>query len=352
MLISIQYARALAALLVVCAHLTGFAFFQPLQTREFGGMGVDIFFVISGFIIWESSKGQAPKDFAIRRFSRIVPAYWAYTTLLVVLALALPQLTPNIYVDARSLIFSYLFVPYTDMRGNTNPLLLQGWTLNYEMYFYVIFGLSLFIRNRMAQLGAIVAFFLASILLGILIERDTAVVRYYTDTMLLEFLLGILVNIGSKSVWGGVPFKMGCLVAGAGLLVVMNFGIGTELPRFLAFGVPAAVMLLGLIGCEDAVRRHRVRLFEIIGDSSYSLYLLHPFVLSGVSAALKFVDTRILPINGIAGAVLFGAVSLSVSIILADLSFRFFEKPVGRFLNGHSKRKRSDAPYTIAENKR
>ncbi|MDB5525907.1 MAG: acyltransferase [Rhizobium sp.] len=344
MLVSVQYARAVAALLVVYAHLRGFGFFTPLDTGEFGGMGVDIFFVISGFIMWESSKGQAPADFALRRLSRIVPAYWAYTTLLILLVLVAPQLTPKIVLDAPSVIWSYLFIPYTDTRGNTNPLLLQGWTLNYEMYFYVVFGLSLFIRHRLIQLGSIVLFFVVSALAGLFVEKDIAIVAYYTSTMLLEFVFGILVNIAAKSRYDGWRLRGGAFLLGIALLLGIGIGDPTAEPRFIMFGLPAAIMLFGLVGLETAVRRRPIKPLALIGDSSYSLYLSHPFVLSGVSAVFKLIDARLFPIAGVAGAGLFGAACVLASVVFAYLSFRFFEKPAGKYLNGLFRGPRSQVP--------
>lgn len=330
MLISVQYARAVAALLVVYSHLRGFAVFRPLDFGEFGAMGVDIFFVISGFIMWETSRRQLPGDFAVRRVSRIVPAYWFYTTLLVVLALALPALTPNVRLDAGAILKSYLFIPYVNHNGQTNPILLQGWTLNYEMFFYAVFALSLFIGNRLIQLSAIAGFFVACAVAGLFVGHGAT--AFYLSTMPLEFVFGILVSVATR-LEIGVGAAAFALLAGLIGLAGASIGAPAELPRFIAFGLPAAIALFGLVGLEPVIRRQPIRWLARIGDASYSLYLLHPFVLSAAAVMVKILDATLHLPDGLAGAALFGAIGISMSTLCAYLSFLFLEKPAGRVLN-------------------
>ncbi|RYF56073.1 MAG: acyltransferase, partial [Comamonadaceae bacterium] len=193
-LISLQYARAVAALLVVYAHLSGFAVFRPLGLPEFGGMGVDLFFVISGFVMWESAGRHTAGEFVLRRVARIVPAYWFYTSLLVLLALAAPSLTPNISFDGWALAGSYLFIPYTNAQGLHNPILLQGWTLNYEAFFYGVFAISLWLHTRRSRFGFVAGLLLSLCVVGAIVEPQGAAATLATSPMLLEFVLGMAIS--------------------------------------------------------------------------------------------------------------------------------------------------------------
>jgi exopolysaccharide production protein ExoZ len=332
MLISVQYARALAALLVVYAHLRGFAVFGPLDGGEFGDMGVDIFFVISGFIMWETSGGQSPADFARRRLSRIVPPYWFYTTLLVLLAWALPRLTPNVTVDAPAIFGSFFFIPYVNHNGLTNPILLQGWTLNYEMFFYVIFGLSLFIASRAVQFWSLAGFFVGCAVVGILYQPDVTAITFYTSTMPLEFVLGIVVSMASKIQARFGVSATALLIGLAGLLYGEVYS-SADVPRFVALGLPAAFTLFGLVGLEGLIRRRPIGWLARIGDASYSLYLLHPFILSAAAVAMKLLAARLPAFAGMAGAVTFAIIGIVASAICAHLSFIALEKPMGRYFN-------------------
>src|SRR6266567_3039596 len=143
---SIQYLRAVAATMVVYHHardrLPGFseAFPSPI-----GQAGVDLFFVISGFIMvvttW--SKPVSPGVFMLRRVIRIAPTYWIYTTLLAFFILVFPSVL-KLEVTPAHYLYSLLFIPHVSPLDNSvSPLLQLGWTLNYEMFFYCVFAVTL-----------------------------------------------------------------------------------------------------------------------------------------------------------------------------------------------------------------
>ena len=150
-LLAIQYLRGIAALMVVVVHI-------PVQLSrmgfngdwpEFLNIGVDIFFVISGFIMWTTTfDGRVGvAQFLSRRLVRIAPLYWALTSITVLVMLAAPTLVQSGKLDLQHVITSYLFVasqhPVTQLM---EPILVPGWTLNYEMFFYVVFALCLPLR--------------------------------------------------------------------------------------------------------------------------------------------------------------------------------------------------------------
>ncbi len=330
MLISVQYARAAAALLVVIGHIAGFSAFQSISTTHFGGVGVDIFFVISGFIMWETSKDQQPADFLQRRLTRIVPPYWFYTTLLVVLALALPALTPNIELTAKALSGSYFFIPYTDHRGIMNPILLQGWTLNLEMFFYVIFALSLFLPGRRTRFLAVSLVFLILIAMGLFADKSWAVINRFTSPILLEFVMGMTVS----AVWQrwkiGVPAAGAIFLASVAALLYSEINLQYLGMGFIVFGVPAAFLLYGLLNLEPILAKRPLRPLVAAGDSSYSLYLAHPFVLSAVDVIFTRWAADHLGLDGMDLAIAFATTAILASLAFAHISYVLLEKNVVR----------------------
>ena len=156
---SLQLLRYLAAIIVVGYHIE-----ESLHDRtsyniyeffSYGNIGVDIFFVISGFIIALStskistdSKPHQTKNFYIKRFIRIVPIYWFYTLLKVAMVLLLPALALRSELQIEHILSSLFFIPSMAPWGLMQPILPVGWTLNFEMLFYIIFGMAILINQN------------------------------------------------------------------------------------------------------------------------------------------------------------------------------------------------------------
>lgn len=328
-LYSLQYGRAFAALLVVYAHLSGFAQFSPFADSGIGGFGVDIFFVISGFIMWTTARDSAPGKFWLRRAIRVAPIYWLYTLLLVVLALSPGGLASNVHVTPESLLKSLLFFPYFNGTTGIQPLLLQGWTLNFEMYFYLVFGLALLLP-RAIRLGFLLVFFGIAVALGQLNLSGNALYLTYTDSTVLEFVFGIVVAelLGRRPVGlrGAAALVAVSVLAFA---VVSRFDIA-ELPRFLAYGVPSTLFIAGLVSLEPLVCRRPAREIVLMGDASYSLYLSHPFVLKSVAVIFGILGLG--AADSVWIAILFGLSAIMLAVIFSILSYRLIERPLGRRL--------------------
>ncbi len=332
MLISVQYARAAAALLVVIGHISGFSAFQSASMTHFGGVGVDIFFVISGFIMWETSKDQSPTDFMRRRLARIVPPYWFYTTLLVLLALTAPAWTPNIELSTEALLGSYFFIPYTDHRGLMNPILLQGWTLNLEMYFYIVFALSLFLSDRRMRFLAVSVFFVIAILIGLVADSSWAAISRFTSTILLEFVMGMIVSVVWQRWKIGFPAAVAIFLASVAALVYAEMRLQSSGINFIVFGVPAAFLLLALLNMETFLARRPLPWLVATGDASYSLYLAHPFVLSAVHMIFQRWLQTYFGSDGMVLAIAFATTAVVASLIVSHISYLLLEKPAGRFV--------------------
>lgn len=329
MLLSLQYARAVAALLVVYAHLSGFALFGTLGLPEFGGMGVDLFFVISGFVMWESAQKHAAGQFVLRRIARIVPAYWFYTSLLVGIALVAPSLAPKVSFDGWALAGSYFFIPYTNDRGLQNPILLQGWTLNYEAFFYGVFAVALLWEQRRQRFAFVSIVLLCLCICGVVFKPEGAATTMATSPMLLEFLLGMGISVLLRGWRPSQPMSVALAVAGGVALAIIEIAVKPAAWRALQFGLPAAFLLVGLIGLEPAWRRRPFAPLLRVGDASYSLYLCHPFVLSAAAVAVRplspFLDATLV-------AIVFAGAALLGSCAVALLSFHGLEKPLARRL--------------------
>jgi len=237
---SLQALRAVAASLVVIDHalleLTDNARSNHLTMIAYalGNIGVYSFFVLSGFLMvyvsWGSfGRTRASLVFFTRRIIRIAPLYWIGT--LAAFAFHKFSATHGAKDSWRELAYSVAFIPYRGSDGTWSPILPQGWTLNYEMMFYVIFALGLCAPRKFGLL-IVCAMLVALVLVGG--QSRSSVVTYFASPIVLWFLLGIVLAVIWKY-WN----------------LSEPIGIGRSAERL-----------------------------EPIGDASYSLYLVHGFVLT------------------------------------------------------------------------
>ena len=306
-LISLQALRFIAAGMVVYVHaLATYADkIAPvpggLAPAALGEFGVKLFFCISGYIIYQSS-GQlkagiaSAADFMQRRLTRIVPLYWA-ATLLYALKLALQGAAPGI----SDLVRSLFFIPYADAHGLMRPILGVGWSLNYEMMFYLLFGLSLLVHpgRRIAVLFTALGLLLAGhYLLPPAADAGALHVALYLlgDYYLLYFAAGLLIaRLQNDGRLHAVLPRLGDkTVIAALLLLLAAYCIPawlTRLPVLLAQGLMALVCIASLLLCTlekpaaPGQAPAAVKLLKLGGDASYCTYLTHGFVM-GPSARL------------------------------------------------------------------
>ncbi len=275
---SIQLMRAIAATLVVLFHVhQAFAnrFTPPSFAGEsylfaFGAVGVHIFFVISGFImVYTNPPGtsfSAP-IFLRRRLLRIYPIYW----LCAFLYLAAHALIGQPYkIDAMEISGALLLLP-----GNGSSIIGPAWTLVFEMYFYLCFGLAM-LAGSGRGLILLTGFFVASVATGIFLPIDHPAWTLITSSLLIEFIAGAA--IGWLLAAGKLPARGGCAIGALGL-VLFALGIAggyDRLPSILVWGVPSVLLILGLAMHEATNAPSRlVRKLGHFGDSSYALYLIH-----------------------------------------------------------------------------
>ncbi len=275
--LSIQYLRGAAALGVVASHAAH-------GTFEIGASGVDVFFVISGFIMWgvTAKRRQTPGQFLKARAIRVAPPYLGLTLLVALGIVLLPGLFNHAVLTPRHLLLSLLFIPHHDPYGSLFPVLIPGWTLTYEMYFYGLFGLGLASPRRwrgMAICGALLALVGAGALFG---PFDFAAATTYTSPLLLEFAAGIVLARWRLSTRLGVP----ALLAGLVALACWQWLVGVPSPngmlRLLVWGLPAALLVAGALSLETALRAKPLALPLRLGGASYGIYLTHVFVLAAL----------------------------------------------------------------------
>lgn len=339
MLHSLQAMRGLAACLVVYAHAFDLAKTlssgPPVQARlgyleDFGAIGVDVFFVISGVIITLTAQRivdlPSAHRFARRRVLRVVPYYWLLSGLVVGLTLlsGLP--------DARRIPATVLFFPFS-ARGFEMPYLAVGWTLCFEMLFYLCFYLArawLFWTPTLRFSVALILFAGLFVL-----ARPEPVTLFLLNPIILEFGFGIgLARLYRRGTVGRAEarylFAFGLI--GFALNLIFGFGQASELEytvalpgaayRVLVFGVPSAAVVGGLLLMEGAGVRIGTAL-EGLGNASYSIYLTHMLTFEVIRAAV--------PRNSLAPDLAI-ALALVLGVSVGFVAYHVLERPLLRAL--------------------
>jgi exopolysaccharide production protein ExoZ len=293
MLNNVQVLRAIAACFVLAAHT-----FQGLDkphvtgTWGFGVYGVDLFFVISGFVMvyTTSRKPVTPAAFFANRVIRIVPLYWALTFLVYALVIAAPSLFKATSSNPVELLKSLFFVAFEKSNGLVHPTLFLGWTLNYEMFFYALFAAGLTIRSVKARVLTICAVLALLALISSALPADAPVARFYTSSLMLEFGYGMLIGLAYERI-GTKPSSLavGVVLIAIGFAFLVLGPRDSEDLRFLTAGLPAAAVVWGAIAMEARGWRITSPALLLLGAASYSLYLTHMFPVG----AIEYIAGRI-----------------------------------------------------------
>jgi exopolysaccharide production protein ExoZ len=329
-LFSVQYLRGVAALMIVVLHLA------PRLERmgwrnlrvEWLSAGVDIFFVISGFIMWVTTAGRPtrPGQFMVRRAQRIIPLYYIFTVIWVGMMLVLPRLVPSGKFDAPHAIASFLFLPWPHpVDGLPKPALPQGWTLNYEMVFYLLFALALFLTQK-ARLWAMLGTMTMIVLAGALIPGSSLLLDFYASPIILEFVAGILLAVlylSRRQVSSGVSMVMICLgVVG----LILSGSLWPEAHRAIAYGVPALMIVGGCVFLDKRIGLPTWRVPKLLGDSSYSLYLSHGLALSGCA----FIWGKLGLTDTVPAVAAYAVIAVASATLLGIAVYRWIESPIER----------------------
>ncbi|MBY0563441.1 MAG: acyltransferase [Hyphomonadaceae bacterium] len=313
-ILSIQYLRAIAALAVVVFH----ALEATDHKFPIGAAGVDIFFVISGFIMagLVSEPDVRPGSFIWRRLVRIVPLYWVVTLCAAAIGWVRPDFFYRLDPSFENILWSLAFLPHASDRGVT-PVLWQGWTLEYEMFFYALCALAvLAVSHRLKILVGVLSLL---VLLGLVAPLSGPMLLTYTNPLLLEFVFGVALGAAWRAnalPTGGVAW----LLLGSGFAAYAGqvfLPAGFTGYRVIDWGVPAFLIVAGALGLERAGKAPVSKMGLLFGDASYSIYLTHGFVVA--LFGWYFADAPL---------VVRVVVCVAGSLLVAVASYRWFEKPV------------------------
>lgn len=318
---NVQALRAIAAYMVVLYHLRLLTPLTGEASFLFGNAGVDIFFFISGFIINHVSAASdvgRPGAFLTKRIIRIVPLYW----LLTVAIAAAGHMAPSFAGSGGAptllrLVKSLLFVPYFDDTGETHPILFMGWTLNFEMFFYLVFAAALMVRSEAHRLALASTVLVALVVLGAVTTPESAVGTTYTSPLLLEFVVGMWMNFVFRRASPRPATRiervaLSFAILSAVALLVIGDWAWPGLPREIKWGVPAFAIVAATLALERRQIATNTPLLLLLGEASYAIYLVHPFVIKAaaiiygrlhVTAALVHLSAMafVLALVGVAG---------------------------------------------------
>jgi peptidoglycan/LPS O-acetylase OafA/YrhL len=346
-LLTIQAARGIAANLVVLSHL---CIVEAKYTAGgvlpaftlYGIAGVDLFFVLSGFImVAVAGHYTGPLDFLWRRATRIYPTYWLASLVVLALAIFVPTIVNSSIDVPISLWRSFLLVP-----DRTVPLLAVGWTLVHEMYFYLVF--ATFLALRIPIFAGVIIWGLVLLLMMATIPDKVAalpVLRLVTSPLTAEFMMGAIVGIlwrnrlVSGAIALGVVGLSGLVLAIVYIAPMLSLATNQYLVawRVFIFGLPSALIVYALTAIEHSHPSVRSGRFLVtLGNWSYATYLTHVLVISAIGRMLLLF----VPSGGVGASLALIAAGILTANIVAAAVHMFFERPTLNWLHEFSARLR------------
>jgi len=328
--VTIQSLRAVAALLVVVYHAFEMWGLRVNATAPGvswgnGAAGVDIFFVVSGFVMVVSSRritsqSRAAWTFIQHRIVRIVPLYWLLTTAKLVLVFSFADMALRSSLDLDYIARSYLLFPLVDGADHFRPLLPVGWTLTYEFLFYLLFAFALALRVDVLR---ILIPGLGLVVVAALLRTEAwPAWTILFDTLVIEFIFGVML---AKLILRGRSLPPGIAVSFVvtGFVLILAVPEGSENLRTLTWGLPALAIVAGAVSLEKHAVSALPRWLLALGDASYSIYLTHGFVVPVIG--LGFLSFRWTGSAAEATAVL---ACLMASAIVGCAVYLMVEKPM------------------------
>lgn len=315
MLNNLQLLRAFAALNVVLFHAIATSASYSYETNfisvfeGWGANGVDIFFVISGFVMLftQLDNKRSVKDFLLLRAIRIIPIYWLLTLLVIAIYIVAPFVFREMVISMKWALASLGFL--SNVLVEKNPIVNVGWTLEWEMLFYLVFGLSLWFRSWTTSL-----FTTCVVLLGVAFIA--------ANFILVEFIAGLCIALLYKR-HGYQRYGMFSLVLGTILLSLSLFDSVKLLidSRVILWGLPSIFIVYGVI-CSPQIE---IKIGKLLGDASYSIYLIQ--ILS-IPVYYKFLSVLNIKMNND----LLVIVCLIATAIGGVALYLLVEKPMINFL--------------------
>lgn len=331
-------------MLIVCFHLG--ILFHRVGLPTFGLFGIDLFFVLSGFVMIESTRNgrRSPRSFLARRVIRVVPAYWLATGLV----LSYRGISGH-STSISAILKALFFIPTGSPERGFVPVLQVGWTLNYEMAFYVLFagalGFAGWLTTRLTVADgkassrtwilAVAAPVVFGLVTAVVFGRmatppSNSLAAFFTDPLVLDFALGVLaaVAIGRTDVemarrWA---WPASAVAASSFLAVLCEPDYQEHLLRLALIGVPCALVVAALAVMERSGLRIRRPWLLGLGDASYSIYLIHLFVTERAIHWAKGSDL------GFAATIALVGSAIAASCLAGLIFHRAVERPITAWL--------------------
>ncbi len=328
----LQVLRGLAALMIVFLHLSvaesryglipGFKF---LENFHLGAAGVDIFFVISGFvmILVTRNKQTSPRSFFANRLTRIYPNYWVYFLIVSVVWLIQPTWVNSSLPGTPGFIPAFLLLPSSGI-----PVVSVAWTLEFELYFYLVFAILLgFFKERLSL--ALFIFMACLVLIGTWCSSTNILLERITHPLILEFAAGavigqMLLSRKTSGSWLYLPIAIILFIAYQMGFAITDFVSGSDrFERVINFGIPAAMLVTGVVSLDMRYKVPYPKLFVAIGDASYTLYLSHILVISALGKLWQGVG-----LNQSVSNLIFILIGLLGCIGYALFAYKYIEQPL------------------------
>ncbi len=334
---NIQVLRAIAANGVLISHLLiveqkyGHAGPVLPAASHFGAFGVDLFFVISGFIMATIAMDRSWQQFLVDRARRILPPYWFYTTLVLIVSLYAPAVVNSSFAHPPSIWRSYLLIPDT-----VDPLLAVGWTLIHEMYFYLCFAFMLFLVGlRGFRLPVLLLAWTAIVIILNAVFNHygvkSPVAAVVAHPLTLEFIFGVGIGMliqKKTTVYAASALAAGILI----LIIVLSLpdtaeGLIAERnwSRPILVGVPCALIVYGAVAMEIKGASAAPGWLIALGNASYSTYLSHILVLSALGRLYAIV-----PDHNIYVEAAFVIICVVAANVAGLVSYRLIERRFGK----------------------
>ncbi|MCM1235870.1 MAG: acyltransferase [Ruminococcus flavefaciens] len=313
---SLQALRAFAALSVVLTHMSFI---------ESGSFGVDIFFIISGFLMMYSTEKGTGEGYWKKKIRRIVPFYWIMTIITAMAVKVMPDLFNSYEVSLMYLIKSLFFIPY-EHSGIYQPVLGLGYTLNYEMLFYVLFYISAKIAEKTKLMGRGVI--CSVIILGLTGLRNMELpmpFAFWCNAVMLDFVLGIflyyLFRLIDLEKWLQTESRMRSYLCGVSLLFAAVFLWVIPVPasetRIFVWGLPS--MFLFVVVYIFYYGKNVPSVILLIGNISYYIYLTHPYCVRLTEKVVGKICS-----SGVSSHVLMAFTGVSASVMCGYVTYRAY----------------------------
>ena len=299
--------------------------------------GVDLFFVISGFIMVYVSGAYMTADkpilgFLLKRAARIYPIYIIVSLVLIGLKVMnhLTEGASSFDLQPLRIATSLLLIPAWNEAGGVQPILGVGWTLSYELYFYLLFAVAVVVARK-AFFAPLAAFILLAITaFSLLPGGGTAIASFLAKPIAIEFLFGCLVALAIRR-GARAPLPWPSIVLATAALFVAPLALHAEAWRVLCWGLPSAVIVFAAVSLEADGRAPRLpRLFGLIGDASYSIYLVHIMIVGIVGARVGRLVSATIG-TGLASTAAVAAV-VALATLVGIATYFVVERPIADFL--------------------